>query len=526
MSFVILTLLLPTAAICSVMLMLINISLKLRDEFEATEKMSTYLLAFVICDFGFTTKQTPTNNISVSVIASKDKIDQTSFALDTAVAITDYYEKYFKVGYPLPKQDLIAIPDFGAGAMENWGLITYRETSLLYKEGESSVKSQQWVAIVVAHELAHQWFGNLVTMLWWNDLWLNEGFASWMEYKGVAQVQPDWNMMEQFWSAKLVPALHLDSLASSHPVSVPVRDPKEIEAIFDTISYKKGSAIIHMLESYIGAEDLQAGLSQYLKDHQFGNAVTADLWSALSKASTRGIDVEEMMNTWTLQMGYPLVTVTKANEADGWLVTQSRFLTSTNVNTSEQVSRYNYTWTVPVQIITSQGDEIHRVVLNATQNTSNAQITLPAGLTWLKANVNGRGYYRVQYPPDIWRALTDQLHRDHTVFSAVDRAQLMDDAFSLGRAGQLSPDVALNMVTYLVKETALVPWQIALGHLSTWAELLEETVARRNLKKFILFLIDNIYKKLQWKDEGSHLDRSVRLLFIREQFTFSVFEGY
>merc|ERR1711874_435378 len=199
-----------------------------------------------------------------------------------------------------------------------------------------------------------------------------------------------------------------------------------------------------------------------------------------------------------------------ANEADGWMVTQSRFLTSTNVNTSEQVSRYNYTWTVPVQIITSQGDEIHRLVLNATQNSSNAQITLPAGLTWLKANVNGRGYYRVQYPPDIWRALTDQLHRDHTVFSAVDRAQLMDDAFSLGRAGQLSPDVALNMVTYLVKETALVPWQIALGHLSTWAELLEETVARKNLKKFILFLIDNIYKKLQWKDEGSHLDRILR----------------
>ena len=473
--------------------------------------MSTYLLAFVICDFDNRTKFTPTNNISVSVIASHDKIDQTSFALDTAVNITDYYEKYFKIRYPLPKQDLIAIPDFGAGAMENWGLITYRETSLLYKEGESSVKSQQWVAIVVAHELAHQWFGNLVTMLWWNDLWLNEGFASWMEYKGVAKVQPEWGMMEQFWSAKMVPALHLDALASSHPVSVPVRDPKEIEAIFDTISYKKGSAIIQMLESFIGGEDLQEGLSQYLEKHKFSNAVTADLWRALSSASKKGVDVEEMMNTWTLQMGYPLITVSKA-EAGGWVLTQSRFLTASHLNTSHQVSRFNFTWTVPVQILTDKDKEVHSVVLRARQNNSNAKVDLPSDLSWLKANVNGRGYYRVQYPLDIWEALTRQLKEKHTVFSAVDRAQLMDDAFSLVRAGQLEPEVGLNMMTYLVKETSLVPWQIALSHLSSWTELLQESSARNNLKRFTLSLIDNIYQKLQWKDEGSHLDRSVILV--------------
>merc|ERR1719205_72229 len=163
-----------------------------RNEFEVTEKMSTYLVAFVICDFALSSEQTVTNNITVSVITAQDKLDQADFALHTATKITDHYEEYFGIKYPLPKQDLIAIPDFGAGAMENWGLITYRETSLLYSEGSSSASAKQWVAIVVAHELAHQWFGNLVTMKWWNDLWLNEGFASWMEYKGVAEAQPEW----------------------------------------------------------------------------------------------------------------------------------------------------------------------------------------------------------------------------------------------------------------------------------------------------------------------------------------------
>ena len=192
--------------------------------------------------------------------------------------------------------------------MENWGLITYRETSLLYSEGRSSSAAQQWVAIVVAHELAHQvctmaisktnpvpsvqWFGNLVTMRWWNDLWLNEGFASWMEYKGVAQAQPKWAMVEQFWAQVVLPALRLDSLASSHPVSMPVNDPKEIEAIFDTISYKKGSSIIHMLEHSLGEDVLRAGLKTYLHKYQFKNAVTRDLWRALGSATHGSVDVE------------------------------------------------------------------------------------------------------------------------------------------------------------------------------------------------------------------------------------------
>ena len=180
-----------------------------------------------------------------------------------------------------------------------------------------------------------QWFGNLVTMQWWNDLWLNEGFASWMEYKGVSHTQPGWAMMDQFWANVLLPALKLDSLASSHPVSVPVNDPKEIEAIFDTISYKKGSSIIHMLENYLGETILRSGLKEYLSKHKFGNAVTKDLWKALSRVTNHTVNVEDIMNTWTLQMGYPLITFQKGDtidkNLDGWCVKQSRFLASAKV---------------------------------------------------------------------------------------------------------------------------------------------------------------------------------------------------
>ena len=473
--------------------------------------MSTYLLAFVICDFRKVTKVTPTNNISVSVIAAPGKIDQTNFALEAAVNLTDYYEQYFGVRYPLPKQDLIAIPDFGAGAMENWGLITYRETSLLFSPDKSSSKSQQWVGIVVAHELAHQWFGNLVTTRWWNDLWLNEGFASWMEYKGVAHIRPDWDMMEQFWSSKLYPALHLDSLSTSHPVSVPVRDPKEIEAIFDTISYKKGSSIIHMLERYIGEDDLRAGLTSYLNKYKYRNAVTMDLWKSLTKANKMGVNVEEMMNTWTLQMGYPLITISRL-EGGVWCIKQTRFMSSALIETSQPTlppSPYNYTWVVPVSFKTDSGD-MHKVLLNATSNSSNAQVSLGSSVKWLKANINGSGYYRVQYPEDVWRSLSSQLAENHTFISAVDRAQLIDDAFALLEAGQLDESIPLDLVSYLTKERSLVPWQVALSHLSSLSDLFMETESRVKLNKFIVSLLEPVYRELGWQDIGTHVERLLR----------------
>lgn len=489
---------------------------QVRDEFEETVKMSTYLLAFVVCDFSVKSSQTVTNNITVSVIAAEGKIEQAQFALEMATKITDYYEVFFGVKYPLPKQDLIAIPDFGAGAMENWGLITYRETSLLYKEGETGAPAQQWVAVVVAHELAHQWFGNLVTMKWWNDLWLNEGFASWMEYQGVNYVQPDWRMLDQFYLHMIQPALSLDSMASSHPVSVTVNDPSEIEGIFDSISYKKGSSIIHMLESHIGEASLKKGLQKYLNDHKFGNAVTKDLWTALTevaKANNNDINVEELMDTWTLQMGYPLITFEQLNGSSTYSISQSHFLTSSQLNGTKKSipeSQFNYSWVVPISFITDKSQVVEKVLLNCTNGSRNAMVDLDEDLLWIKANLNGSGYYRVNYPDEMWSQLILVLRENMETFSPTDRAQLLFDAFSLCRAGLLEPSIPLEMSLYLLKEKELVPWLTALSQLELWTDLMRESPGVEKLRGFILHLIGPMYNQLGWDTSGDHVQQLLR----------------
>ena len=307
---------------------------QIRDEFEESVEMSTYLVAFVVCDFDVVSKISG-KNVNVSVIAAQDKIKQANFALQAATNLMDFYDDFFGVAYPLEKQDLIAIPEFGAGAMENWGLITYRETSLLFSPEETGAKAKQWITVVVAHELAHQWFGNLVTMKWWNDLWLNEGFSSWIQYIGVDHLQPEWRMMDQFFLDIVAPALDLDSLTTSHPISVEVKDPKEIEAIFDTISYKKGASIIHMLERVVGEQTIRSGLSRYLKRHEFSNAVTNDLWTAISDAWSSNkrynFTVQELMDGWTLQMGYPLIVFDQQNDTNIYTIRQERYFQASSV---------------------------------------------------------------------------------------------------------------------------------------------------------------------------------------------------
>ena len=307
---------------------------QIRDEFEESVEMSTYLVAFVVCDFDVVSKISG-KNVNVSVIAAKDKIQQADFALQAATNLMDFYDDFFGVAYPLEKQDLIAIPEFGAGAMENWGLITFRETSLLFSPEETGAKAKQWITEVIAHELAHQWFGNLVTPKWWSDLWLNEGFASWMEYIGVDHLRPEWRMMDQFFLDIVAPALDLDSLTTSHPISVEVKDPKEIEAIFDTISYKKGASIIHMLERVVGEQTIRSGLSRYLKRHEFSNAVTNDLWTAISDAWSSNkrynFTVQELMDGWTLQMGYPLIVFDQQNDTNIYTIRQERYFQAISV---------------------------------------------------------------------------------------------------------------------------------------------------------------------------------------------------
>ncbi|XP_064596081.1 endoplasmic reticulum aminopeptidase 2-like [Liolophura sinensis] len=489
-------------------------ALLMEDKFETSVKMSTYLVAFVVCDFANLTDYTK-SGVMVRVFAPTDVIQQARFALDTAIQILDHYDTFFGIKYPLPKQDLIAIPDFAAGAMENWGLITYRTTSILYDPGESSTASQQWVAIVVAHELAHQWFGNLVTMKWWDDLWLNEGFASFVEYLGVESVKPEWKLFDQFVAQNLLGALNLDSLSNSHAIQIPVHNPNQINEIFDSISYDKGSSILRMLQNFVGMKKFKAGLHNYLKDFSYSNTQTSDLWDALSQVadiSELDGDVKTVMDTWTRQMGYPVVTLTRTgNKIEA---TQERFLLYAGETVNPVTSPFNYKWYIPLNYISSE--EI-TPASSLWMKLNSASFTVPPETTWIKANSGMYGFYRVNYDESMWDELITVLKSDnHQVFSAGDRAGLIDDAFALSRAGRMKITTALDLSTYLVHEQDYVPWVAAIDNLDYIGHRLLDRPAYADFKEYFLNLLSPIIGKLGWEDKGSHLDKFLRQMVLRE----------
>lgn len=259
--------------------------------FEKSVPMVTYLAIFVVSDFAYLEAMTPVHKIPIRVFGTEDNKEFLQYALDVGTTVTDYYQTYFDVAYPLPKLDMAAIPDYSSGATEHWGLITYRETNLIFDPQESSSSNQRRVADVIAHELAHQWFGNLMTVEWWNDLWLNEGFATYIEYKGIKSYETDWDTDSFFLNGDLNRAFDLDATLASHPIVVSVDTPDQINAVFDTIAYSKGSSVIRMMENFLGPADFQKGLHNFLVKYQFDTAITKDLFDELTAASSEGLDV-------------------------------------------------------------------------------------------------------------------------------------------------------------------------------------------------------------------------------------------
>ncbi|XP_072020632.1 endoplasmic reticulum aminopeptidase 1-like isoform X2 [Amphiura filiformis] len=393
-----------------------------QDEYTESVIMSTYLVAFVVCDFKNISDRTESaipaqqqhghEFVKVAVFASEDKLSQTQLALDVLKYTIPEYERFFGVKYPLPKQDMIAIPDFAAGAMENWGLITYRQASILHKENVTSDASKQWIVQTITHELAHQWFGNLVTMDWWTDLWLNEGFATYVEYIGTSKYVQNsnlgWRMMDQFVVSTMQSAMNTDSLSDSHPILVEVRSPGEINEIFDSISYSKGASIIWMLNNYVTEDVFQKGLTSYLKMYQYSNAKTADLWNAIANARkdngkhTDTNEISDMMDTWTRQMGYPVVTM--ARSGGTITATQKQFLIYSNGKPSDDfASKYNYKWTIPLTVVTSSDPKPDTQRISESQKTlftkdqDSATLTINPNVQWYKANYKQNGFYRVNY---------------------------------------------------------------------------------------------------------------------------------
>ncbi|KAM9754213.1 aminopeptidase N-like isoform 2-T2 [Menidia menidia] len=436
-----------------------------RTVFERTEKMSTYLLAFIVSDFAFI--GSTTDGVLIRIFARRPAIaaGQGAYALNKTGPILKFFEEYYNSSYPLPKSDQIALPDFNAGAMENWGLITYRETALLYDESFSSNSNKERIATIIAHELAHMWFGNLVTLRWWNDLWLNEGFASYVEYLGANEAEPTWNVKDLIVLNDLHRVFAIDALASSHPLSSREEDiqrPAQISELFDAISYSKGASVLRMLSDFLTEEVFRMGLRTYLNEFALANANYTDLWKHLEMAVAASgtnlpTSVTNIMNTWVLQMGFPVVTINTATGA----VSQQHFLLDPDSEVTAP-SPYDYKWIVPIKWIKT-GTVQDPVWLQAESATVGAMRA--TGSEWVLANTDVVGYYRVNYDQANWDKLLNALMTNHQVIRVINRAQLVDDAFNLARARIISTSMALSTTKYLHNEREFMPWESAIDNL-------------------------------------------------------------
>ncbi|XP_046962150.1 glutamyl aminopeptidase [Vanessa cardui] len=471
--------------------------------FATSVPMSTYLACFVICNFDHKEAEIIANgignNFKLRSFAQKDQTHKIDFAQDIGKRVTEFYIKYYEVPFPLPKLDMIAIPDYVSGATEHWGLITYRETSFLIDEATASSRNKIAVANTVAHELAHMWFGNLVTMKWWDEVWLNEGFASYMQVKSLNAIEPSWTMLDQFLTRTLHSVLVIDAKLSSHPIVQTVETPDEITSIFDSISYNKGASILRMLEGFTGEENFRKGVSDYLKKYEFGNTITKDLLTSLEPYFTKnnpGLNLMYIMDTWTRQMGYPLLTVTRGDKANTYVITQKRFLIDPEA-VVKQDSNYKYRWYVPVTYATKQG--ANENILWFPDNADSVTLTLEEGEDWLKINNNQVGYYRVNYPDDMWRDLTEQLKNKTEQLTISDRAHLLDDVFALAEAQVIPYETALNLSTYLIVEKDFVPWETATSIFAILSEKLLNTTAHDNLQKYVQHLVKPLYLTQTWE---------------------------
>lgn len=405
-------------------------------KFETTPRMSSYLLAFAAGDMQGITAKTK-NGTLVGVYATKAHPESNlEFALDIAVRCIEFYEEYYGVKYPIPQSLHVALPDFSAGAMENWGLVTYREIYLLVDENSTAL-SRQTVALVVAHELAHQWFGNLVTMKWWDDLWLNESFANMMEYVSVDAIEPSWKIFEDFQTSGAPYALKRDATDGVQSVHVEVKHPDEINTLFDgAIVYAKGSRLMHMLRRWLGDHAFRKGLGAYFEKHQYGNTIGRDLWDALSQASGR--DVASFMDAWLEQPGYPVVTAKVEN--DCLILTQKQFF----IGEHEDKGRL---WPVPLNsnwqglpdTLTTERLEIPNYAALAAQNEGA-----------LRLNTENTAHYITDYQGELLDALLNNL----SSLDNISKLQIVQERRLLAESGKISYADLLPVISKLANETS------------------------------------------------------------------------
>jgi aminopeptidase N len=461
--------------------------------FAATPPMSSYLNVFVAGELDLIESRSgPTQ---IRVIATKGKAELGRYALEATAQILQYYNDYFGVPYPLPKLDQIALPGGFGGAMENWGGITYYESALVFDPKNSSAETKQIIYEVIAHEMAHMWFGDLVTMAWWDNLWLNEGFASWMGTKCTAHFNPQWEV----WMRRETPrdptrrvgiakeaAMEGDARSTTHPIQQPVATEAEANSAFDDITYKKGQSFLRMLESFLGEEVFRDGIRRYIAEHQYSNATTADLWNALSEASKKPIG--EIAAGWTEQPGFPVVKVER--EAGGKVsLTQERF--TVNFKNAPPLE-----WKIPLTY-SVVGEEPGTLLM--TSKLESLQ-NIPADRA-LKLNVNGAGNYRVEYDEPSWKLLLEALPK----LGVEDRVNLLSDAWALVQAGRVSVSLYFGLVEKLPASTELAEREQIINVLDFINRVLVGSPEREKFQRYSRSLLRPTFETLGWEPKKGEL---------------------
>jgi aminopeptidase N len=468
--------------------------------FVMTPSMSSYLNVF--CAGELDLIETQSSGVQIRVITTKGKSEWGRYALESSVKILEYYNDYFGVPYPLPKLDQIAIPGGFGGAMENWGGITYFESVLLFDPEKSSDNTKQDIFAVLAHEMAHMWFGDLVTMAWWDNLWLNEGFASWMGSKCTAHFNPQWEV----WLRKNVPrnptrrvgiskeqAMEGDARSTTHPIQVPVATEAEANSIFDDISYRKGESVIRMLESFLGEEIFRGGIRGYIAAHKYSNSTTTDLWNALSETS--GKPVSEIAAAWTEQPGFPVVKV-RRDAGDKVSLSQERFV----INYKNPLP---LEWKIPLTYFVLGQSPQSRLMSGKIDNLEGIQADRA-----LKINVIGAGYYRAQYDSASWDLLVAAL----ADLDVQDRVNLLSDAWALLQANRTPISLYLGLVEKLTNPTELAEREQVINVFDYINRLLIGQTERETFQKYARSVLRPSFEAAGWDPKPGE---SVKLANLR-----------
>jgi aminopeptidase N len=466
--------------------------------FATTPKMSSYLVAIAVGDFEYI--EGSADGIPIRVYTTPGKKHLATFALEVSEQCLRYFNQYFGIKYPFEKLDMIAVPDFASGAMENTAAIGFSELDLLVDSKDASTEQQKSVATTVAHEIAHQWFGDLITMAWWDDLWLNEGFANWMQNKPLAAWKPEWNLpLDAVGSSNI--ALDLDSLANTRPVHQAAETPEQINELFDHIAYNKAAAVLEMVEAYLGPATFRAGVNEYLNQHMYGNATASDFWSTMAAVSQQPVD--RIMASFVKQPGVPVVSVRTQCHGRSTSVTLSQ--TRYFYDRSLFGSSGSETWTIPVCMKARSEPGSTSQAKCELLSKAQESFTLPECSEWVLANSAATGYYRAGYEPEAVRAMSRSMEMDLT---AAERIRLFSDQWASVRVGQQSIDDYLSFAASAGSERNGAVMGELLGQLQYIGDYLVAEAERESYRHWVVELLTPAATELQWQAAvGDSADR-------------------